>query len=391
MTARGEHTLTLATSKFKGPVSASLLVAFSTLTGLVLGEAAVRMVVNPVDYLRANLVEDERLLYKIAPNSSGHDSWGFRNRRVPRSAKIVTIGDSQTYGISASAGNSWPAKLQNLINEGVYNLSVGGYGPVQYAYLLENQAFDLSPSVVIVGFYFGNDLLEAYRLVYTKQYWSALRRGDFIAHEEPSDTDVVNTERGRFLGGLRTWLAQNSIVYGMFTLSSGNIFRFIEMKYFLAESNSDISILDDRERNLHTGFTPLKRLRALNLRDPKVREGLRISLESIRHMQNLCSKKDIQFVVALIPTKENVFAEYIEDNSKINNSDAIDGVIENERQVNQLVKEYLDEHKISYVDILPALEKAVRMKTIYPQSEDGHPNAEGYEVIATAIEERLAR
>ena len=200
-----------------------LLVAFSTLTGLVLGEAAVRMVVNPVDYLRANVVEDEILHHTIAPNSSGHDSWGFRNKRVPRSAKIVTIGDSQTYGIAASAGNSWPETLQNLINEDVYNLSLGGYGPVQYTYLLEKRAFDLSPSVVIVGFYFGNDLLDAYKLVYTKQYWIELRRKDFFAHEESSDTDVVITERGKFLGGLRNWLAQNSIVYRMFTLSSGNM------------------------------------------------------------------------------------------------------------------------------------------------------------------------
>jgi lysophospholipase L1-like esterase len=44
---------------------------------------------------------------------------------VADSAKIVTIGDSQAYGVSASAGNSWPAKLQKLMKADVYNLSLG--------------------------------------------------------------------------------------------------------------------------------------------------------------------------------------------------------------------------------------------------------------------------
>jgi lysophospholipase L1-like esterase len=66
-------------------------------------------------------------------------------------------------------------------------------------------------------------------------------------------------------------------------------------------------------------------------------------------------------------------------------------VIANERQANQLVKKYLDEHAIVYVDLLPALKKAVPVKTIYPQSEDGHPNADGYEVIAGALLEGLTR
>jgi lysophospholipase L1-like esterase len=381
----------LATSKFKKAVLASLLVTVSTLTGLVLGEAAVRTVVNPVDYLRADVVEDERLLFKIAPNSSGHDSWGFRNERVPRAAHVVTIGDSQTYGVGASAGHSWPVRLQSLINEDVYNLSLFGYGPAQYAYLLENRAFDLSPSVVIVGFYYGNDLFDAYNLVYTKEHWSELRREGFVADEELLETDVASADREQFLGGLRNWLAHHSIAYGMFTLSYGNMFRFIEMKYFRSESTDDISILDDGARNLHTGFRPLYRLRGLNLRDPKVREGLRISLELIRHMRNVCSQKEVQFEVALIPTKESVFAEYIENNTTIKNADAIDELIENERQVNQLAREYLDAHNISYVDLLPALRAGVRTQTIFAQSEDGHPNAEGYEVIAAAIEDHLAR
>ena len=381
----------MAKSKFNEFVSALLLLVFSTLISLVFGEIVTRMIVDPGDYLEPYLVDDDILVYKLTPNSSGHDSWGFRNKRVPPSAKIVTIGDSQTYGVSASAGNSWPAKLQKLMKADVYNLSLGGYGPVQYYYLLKNRAFILRPRIIIVGFYFGNDLFDAYTIAYTNDHWKHLRDNRFAAGKDLTEADLSNHQRVKLMGGLRSWLAHHSVLYRMSTLSFGNVFRFLEIKYGHFQTTKDISILDHRERKLHTGFTPFGRLGALNLRDPKVREGLRITLESIRQMNDLCSNSSIQLMIALIPTKESVFADYIENNSRINNSDTIDELIANERQVNALMKKYFQQYNISYVDVLPDLQNAVGVKTIYPENEDGHPNAAGYEVIANAIHKSLTQ
>ena len=44
--------------------------------------------------------------------------------------------------------------LAKLSGESVYNMSLGGYGPIQYLYLLQNLAVKLRPKTVIVGFYF---------------------------------------------------------------------------------------------------------------------------------------------------------------------------------------------------------------------------------------------
>jgi hypothetical protein len=140
-------------------VCSFVLLGFSVVTSLAAGEGLARLLVNPVNYLEPYLFKDEVLGHKIEPNSSGHDSWGFRNKTVPKSAKIITIGDSQTYGVSAAAKHSWPATLQELRDESVYNLSLGGYGPAQYYYLLNSKALVLEPRLVIVGFYFGNDFL----------------------------------------------------------------------------------------------------------------------------------------------------------------------------------------------------------------------------------------
>src|SRR5262249_46961898 len=134
---------------------------------------------DPVDYLLPKLVSDEILRHKVEPNTGGHDAWGFRNKFVPMQADIVAIGDSLTYGISATAANSWPAVLGRTTNRTVYNLSLGGYGPADYDYLLEEKATRLMPSYVITGFYFGNDIADAFERIYAKDHWKYLRTAEF--------------------------------------------------------------------------------------------------------------------------------------------------------------------------------------------------------------------
>jgi lysophospholipase L1-like esterase len=370
-------------SKRKAFLTACLLVAASSLGSLLVGEAFVRLIRDPVDYLLVDLAEDDVLGHKVAPGS-GHDAWGFRNKAVPASAGIVAIGDSQTYG-TASARNSWPAKLEKLLGEPVYNLSLGGYGPGQYYHLLKTKALELNPHLIVVGFYFGNDLLNSYGLIYRKEYWSHLRKAGFVIEDEMV---VSDTRRGRLVGSLRNWLSHHSVLYRMFTIAFGDIFRFFELKYRSSRGDVDISILEDDEK-IRTGFTPGLRLRALDLTDSKVQEGLRLTLELFRQMKHLCDREVIGLLIVLIPTKESVFADIIEGNNKIANFDLIDQLIRNEREVNRLIKNYFVEQRISYVDVLPDLRSTLSHKLPYPTNQDGHPNALGYEIIAKAIERFL--
>src|SRR6266540_5105324 len=112
-----------------------LSLAFS----LILTECIMRVLFSPVDYLQPYLIYDNELrALRVKPNSAGHDSWGYRNKAVPNIVDIVAIGDSQTYGISAKSNDSWPSQLQKITQKTVYNLSLGGYNPMQYYILLKN-------------------------------------------------------------------------------------------------------------------------------------------------------------------------------------------------------------------------------------------------------------
>jgi lysophospholipase L1-like esterase len=55
-----------------------------------------------------------------------------------------------------------------------------------------------------------------------------------------------------------------------------------------------------------------------------------------------------------------------------------------------LIKQSFDENQISYIDVTEVLEGAVS-KNIYPSNQDGHPNKDGYEIIAKEVMAKLSR
>jgi len=99
------------------------------------------------------ILSDPELGVRVAPNSPGHDANGYRNAVARTQADIVALGDSQTWGVNAQAMDAWPQQLEKITNRLVYNMSVGGYGPVQYSQLIP-RALNFSPKVVVVGLYF---------------------------------------------------------------------------------------------------------------------------------------------------------------------------------------------------------------------------------------------
>ncbi len=127
--------------KIRRIVANVALIAVSGVAGLILGEVAARIVLNPSDYLSVEMDRDEVLGAVPSPNTSagGFDAWGFRNPNVPESAEIVAIGDSHTYGNTATMDDSWPYVLARLSGRKVYNMGLGGYGPNQYFHLFSDK------------------------------------------------------------------------------------------------------------------------------------------------------------------------------------------------------------------------------------------------------------
>ena len=362
-----------------------LLLCVSTLVGVLLGEVLARTTLTASDYLSVEMVQDEVLgaVPSTRTRIGGFDAWGFRNRLVPKSADIVAIGDSHTYGNTATMADSWPLALARLSKQHVYNMALGGYGPNQYFHLLTTRAITLNPRTIIVGLYMGDDFENAFLITYGLQHWAYLRK----THTDAVNFSIwVNPPTPTWHKRLRVWLSRHSLLYQLI-FHSPAMERFqgaIKIKT-AAQVYSSTTTLSVPEKNILEAFSPQAILQRLDQRDDNVREGMRITFKLLSEMSALCKTKDIQFLIAVIPTKEMVFAEYLEHNSSMPFSDVIDELLTNERLAREKTFEFLTTSGISYVDTLPSLQRALSLQLYARTATDMHPNRNGYRVIAESI------
>jgi lysophospholipase L1-like esterase len=365
-----------------------VLLVISLTAGTLLGEIILRLVADPVDFLAPRLELDDIQGYKIASGSAGHDAWGFRNPEVPQKADIVTIGDSQTYGDGANHENSWPAVLGHISGKTVYNLSLGGYGPTQYLNLLQQYALKLNPEQIIVGFYCGNDFINSYEMVYGYDYWKKERDPLFTPeaslHEKA--TEMIAANRHGHLGLLRDWLASHSMVYRFLSIPIQTMSQASKKK---STVDRRFTFVDDKPHNLHTGFKPLFRYQQSDLNDLRIQEGIRIAFKLLDQMNDTCKTRGIKFSLVLIPTKELVYARFIEHNKAVKNGDIIDEVIASDRILRQKVMDFCRDRGIPLADPLPRMEAAAGQEPIYHNDFNDHPSATGYALIAATVRKEL--
>jgi lysophospholipase L1-like esterase len=361
------------------------LLAVALVLAVLLGEGIARLVLDPADFLIVQPVRDTILGQRLDPGASGHDQWGFRNREVPDSAEVVTIGDSQTYGVGLPRGSSWPAQLSKLTGRSVYNASLPSYSPVQYHELLRRYALRLKPDAVVVGFYFGNDLLESYRIVYGNPHYIALRRPNMPAPRTLARVVGPGSKSRGLSSRVRRWLSGHSVLYR----ASVAVLQGRAQRAELVFHQADKELVHFNHGAYSTVFSPGYRLRSLDLSADVVREGLRLALLELGQMAQLCDSAGVALTVALIPTKERVYQPLIEADSALSRNAELRRMIANEAEADQEVRRFLEENKIGYVDLLPPLREVVGRAVIYPPDDDGHPTAAGYGVIARAVEKAM--
>lgn len=345
-----------------GPLSAAALLLASLLVSIGIAESVLRLRFDEVNYLQPELVSHPMLPVVVAPGSAGHDAWGFRNRVVPERVDVLAIGDSQTYGLSATMEGSWPAWLSRLMGRSVYSLALGGYGPAEYAYLLRSYAPRLQPRVAVIGLYLGNDLLDARR---------------------PASQSAVQLKRDeRALGPLRTWLSRHSLLY---QIAKHEIPKLTEAVRHHEASRSDDAVVMLESGEIETAFHPEIRLQALDVLRPRVQEGLDRTLGLLEELQGECGRLRVECLVVLIPTKESVYWEVARDVLSGRERQRMLAVLRAESDVREDLVGFLTRSGMRFADALPALRAVVDRTPLYPANQDGHPLSEGYRVIAEVV------
>ncbi len=351
------------------------------------------------------LIEDPVLGLKLEPYARGHDGNGFRNDAVPQQVDLVALGDSQTWGVNVERQHAWPQQLAKISGHSVYNMGMGGFGPVQYR-VLTPQAFRLSAKVVVVAVYLGNDIYDAYKMAYQhdahrslqNSSLSAALRTDSVGNRANSLWNEekqfhANFGRGSF-SGLSVWL-RGHLALGRLLNRTG-----------LWPGTQDIDYEIDKrwagaypahgavceEPGRETVFTTAYRLAGLDLDEPRNAEGLRIARELLTQIQTEVDAKQQKLIVLLLPTKESVYAAAHGGKScgKTDLEPTYQKLVDMEGRIRLELLSTCQAKGIDCLDALPYLSSALaRGERLYPTTTESHPNARGYLVIASAVNENL--
>jgi hypothetical protein len=356
---------------------------------LLLAEFAARIFLNPSDYLGVGMVHDDVLGATPDPTAkAGFDAWGFRNPKVPETADIVAVGDSHTFGNTATMEQSWPYVLAKLTGRSVYNMGMGGYGPNQYFYLSETKALKLKPRMIIWGLYMGDDFENAYTITYGLDHWAYLRSKpvehvNFDIWEKPVAPSWHKE--------VRVWLSQHSVLYQatFHAALGGRLQGEAQIRNAANLYPGVASSLIVPDKNILETFRPRGMLGRLDQNSPAVLEGMRITFELMKQMNEICQQNHIQFMVVVIPIKEAVFADYLEHKPNLPLSDVFEKLLPNERMAREKTEKFLSDSNIPYVDAVTALKSAAQDELYARTAADVHPGKNGYRVIAEAVSQSL--
>lgn len=357
----------------------------TTLVMLGLSEVVIRQFVDPLDYLLPVTMADSELGHRIAPNTGGHDPWGFRNKAVPAKAKIVLLGDSMIYGTASTYESSIPSLLRKELGVEVYGMALGGYGAPHYSMLLD-RALSLSPDTVVVGLSFGNNFMHAFNFVYDPDHtkFASMRQARFTGADtfKPVAIDVIP----KFgVKAARDWLAGHSVLYRALTtrLLNLNAFRVREQQ----KSGDTILSIVDKNGAVVTGI-PLRAASNVDPGDPRIQEGVRISLALIEEMKKKCETRGVKFAILLLPTRFSTFRSEL--TSQPQYPPGARKAVEDEVAMFETLHAALRRMGVWTIDVRKPLEEAAKQQErIYPIN-DGHLTAVGNGVVASYMAGELA-
>jgi lysophospholipase L1-like esterase len=330
------------------------------------------------------------------------DAEGFRNRGVPERVDVAALGDSFTDALTVPFDASWPSRLAQRIGATVQNYGTAGFGPQQELLVLRDYALRHHPSVVVLAYFAGNDLLDAERFEDFEQ-----------SHGQPV-VPVLGWAIKDVYSRADTWYVANALA-----ASAGWLARRQQPFLVNAEAGSrgdDAPIRADapfdrglftvpvRGKLLQWAFMP-PYLNLLNFseREFHARRGWRLTRDAILEMQSASLASGAQFVVMFLPFKCQVYWPLLE--SSVSAADlrkALTFYLEgngrpidvptlrrNRLAQNTIIRELCESAGIPFLDTTDALEHRVEAGENVYFPDESHLNELGQDVVAATLADFL--
>jgi lysophospholipase L1-like esterase len=332
------------------------------------------------------------------------DNDGFRNSESePMATVVAALGDSFTDGMTLPAELTWPARLARLLGVGVRNYGTAGFGPGQEVLVLKEFVRARRPRRVVVGFFAGNDLVDAERFEsfrrdggafpslgrgwkfkrvvarFDQLYLTSLYQGvsGVLGNRERDPVERWRSPRAEDYSGddsTASPATRPGFDRGLFTVPvAGRVLRF--------------------------AFLPpyLNRL-TLSRQQLEASRGWELTRRSYREMQRLVRTQGGELVVLFIPSKSQVYLPLLEASFPGRELQralrlclggqpppGLEFVMRNRLALNDLMREFCAEEGITFLDLTAELQSTLSTGHNVYFPDDSHWNAVGHETAAAAV------
>jgi len=300
-------------------------------------------------------------LIRYTPDGCQNDANGYRNASVPERADIVALGDSNTWGASVGRYYTWPSVLARSTGLTVYNMSMGGWGPVEFVAALP-EALALRPRQVIIALYLGNDIYNAYA--------SIARNTPAAAYIEETISVPVEIAADWIANVAEEEAKANGMIYA----------EAWTPERYEAWSRAE----PERSRLLRIASTPVTlnptyRLYGVDLQEPRIAFGLTVTKKLLTQMARMAMQADAQLAVAVLPSKELVYCSMVEESHA---SPAWSRICRDEARIEAELEEHLRALGVESVSATETFRTAAAAgMEIYP-GVDTHTGHEGTALFA---------
>lgn len=363
-----------------------VLVSVATLLLLFVGLEVTVRVLDLRFFTVPEVIYDPVLGHALEPGRGTIDAWGFRNREVPERTDVVCLGDSQTYGTNIRRGDTWPAALGEVSGLATYNMGLNGYGPVQYRALTE-RALTLEPAAVVIGFYFGNDLLDAH-LFAGLDAWAELR-DPTVGYRVPDSVDF---------GDPRSLNWSMALVDGVMARSRVVATAGHHAKLWLKSRRAASDLYWEEEHpesygrgRIRTSFAADDLLQSVTTDNVWIDDGVRIAERCLAEVGAQCAAHEVTPVVLLIHTKEFYYHALLAERGEAEAA-ALAELARAETEVTERLRAAAERAGLLVVDPSPDVHRALAADLpLYPPDYDIHLNREGCRLFAEVLARELQK
>ena len=358
--------------------TAALLFFCWVVVPLVVVEVAM-IVLEP--YLFTGFYQYDRDIgFRVRPEPGRTNALGFNDRdyplqREPGVFRILVIGDS--FGWAGGMNGNYTALLEQRLNEAgrgrpveVINASLPMSHTGEQRTLLEKYGLPLEPHLVVLGFFVGNDFLDA-----------DPRRKRIVVNDT-----YLDIKRGREV-----------TLFGYPIVRQSRLLAFLRQKYRIFREGPRLEASEEAQASAgaqgtysEETFLALERdrLEFCNRRshaEGRYAANIGYVLESLRAMRDGLRARDVPLIVAIFPDEFQVddgLAGAVFNRFKLDRNDYDLTLMQ------KVLREFLESEKIPYVDMLERFRQAGRQERLY-RLRDSHWNQAGNRLAAAILQESL--